>query len=404
MVRTDVVVVGAGIVGLATAHAILSTSPGTSVLVLDKESEPARHQSGRNSGVIHSGVYYRPGSVKARTVAAGRESLLRFCRDEGIPHEIVGQLVVAVEEEERGVLRDLEAQGQQNGVPAEVISAERMRDLEPHVAGVEALHIPSTGIVDFRRVCSALLNRIEQAGGEFLPGHRVLRFVERDDSVVVMTNRGEIETRVATNCAGLHCDELRDRTKGSTSDALRIVPFRGEYFGLTDKRSDLVRSLVYPAPDVRFPFLGAHFTRSVDGRLHAGPNAVLALSREGYSWGSIDPAECLSLLRFPGFRKLAARHWRTGVDEMAGSLSRAVFVKKLQQLVPEVRADDLVPAPAGVRAQAVDGQGALVSDFVLDETPRILHVLNAPSPAATASLEIGRSVAAPILQRLHCGA
>lgn len=400
MERVDVVVVGGGIVGLATAHALLQARPETRLVVLEKEDRPAAHQSGRNSGVIHSGVYYRPASLKARAVASGRRLLLEFCEAHGIAHQLIGKVIVAVDESQRPGLVELERRAGENMVAAELIGPERLAELEPHARGIAALHVPAAGIVDFGGVCRALVGTIEAAGGTFRPRCTVRTLAEGDASVTLETDGGGIEARTVVNCAGLHSDTLANNSSAKGPRKLRIVPFRGEYRTLVPERENLVRTMIYPVPDPRFPFLGVHFTRTVGGHVHAGPNAVLALAREGYTWGRVDLADTWDLIRFPGFRHLAARHWRTGLGEMHRSLSKATFVRALQQLVPEVTADDLVAAPAGVRAQAVDADGGLVDDFVVEDTARVLHVLNAPSPAATASLEIGRMVAARALERL----
>lgn len=399
--RADVVVVGGGIVGLATARAIQRARPEVMVLVLEKESGPAVHQSGRNSGVIHSGVYYRPGSLKAATVAAGRTAMVEFCQANGVAHQVIGKVIVAVEEREMAGLRELEQRALGNGVPAELIGTGRLAELEPHAAGVGALHVPGAAIVDFRQVCLALARLVADAGGEFRSHSRVIELIEHDRSVLVRTEQGDIEAVTAVNCAGLHSDLLAGRAPASGRPALRIVPFRGEYRSLRAERSHLVRTMIYPVSDPRFPFLGVHFTRAIGGEVHAGPNAVLALAREGYSWRTVDLSDTLELLRFPGFRRLAAHHWSTGLGEIYRSVSERAFLRALQRLVPDVEADDLAPTPAGVRAQAVDANGALVDDFVVEESPRVVHVLNAPSPAATASLEIGRLVAARTLQHLR---
>lgn len=397
--RCDVVVVGGGIVGLATADALLQARPDLSLMVLEKEDRPATHQTGRNSGVIHSGVYYRPGSMKARTVATGRRALLEFCAASGIPTSVIGKVIVAVGGDERPALHELKTRADANGVPAELVGPHGLADLEPHAAGVEALHVPGAAIVDFTRVCEALARRVEAAGGGLRFRRQVSGLTEGGRSVVVRTPEEEIEAGVMVNCAGLHSDVLA-AAGGHPPGSLRIVPFRGEYHRVVPQRGHLVRSMIYPVPDPRFPFLGVHFTRGIDGEVHAGPNAVLAFAREGYSWGVVDVRDTWDLLRFPGFRKLAARHWRTGLGEVRRSFARSALVAALRRLVPEIGASDLEPAPAGVRAQAVDGSGALVDDFVVRDTARTVHVLNAPSPAATASLEIGRMVAARALERL----
>ncbi|MDQ4133769.1 MAG: L-2-hydroxyglutarate oxidase [Actinomycetota bacterium] len=400
MERADVAVVGGGIVGLATAHAVLAARPALKVIVLEKEAEPARHQSGRNSGVIHSGVYYRPGSLKALTVAAGRRALLALCDAHGIPYRISGKVIVATDGEGlRGLHRLLErARG--GGVAAELIRPERLAELEPHAVGIAALHVPDAGVVDFRQVCETLVDLVRRNGGLFQSGAHVLSLTDRGDSAVVASQQGDVEAKVVANCAGLQSDQLTNHGAPAGPRDIRIVPFRGEYRHLRDDRSHLVRSMIYPVPDPTFPFLGPHFTRGIDGEVHAGPNAVLALAREGYSWRAFDVADTYDLIRFQGFRRLARSHWRMGLSELYRSLSPRAFTEALRQLVPEVSQADLVPATAGVRAQAVDASGALVDDFVIRESRRVVHVLNAPSPAATASLEIGRVVAERVTERL----
>jgi L-2-hydroxyglutarate oxidase len=344
--------------------------------------------------VIHSGVYYRPGSLKARLVAAGRKALLEFCESNGVSYRITGKVIVAVDERERPRLEELRRRGEQNGVRTELVGAGRLAELEPHAAGVAALHVPGAGIVDFAQVCESLCRRLGERDGEVRTGWRVLGLEERAGGAVVRTDRAEMGARVVVNCAGLQSDRLAAGTAAAEGPPVRIVPFRGEYRRMVHDRSHLVRSMIYPVPDSRFPFLGVHFTRAIDGEVHAGPNAVLALAREGYSWRAVDPVDTWDLLRFAGFRRLAARHWRPGLAEVRRSLSRRAFVAELQRLVPALRAGDLRAAGAGVRAQAVAADGSLVDDFVIRQSPSMVHVLNAPSPAATASLEIGRMVAA----------
>lgn len=393
MERFDAVVVGGGIVGLATAHALLADRPGLRLAVVEKEPRLAAHQTGRNSGVIHSGIYYRPGSLKARLAVDGRQRLVRFCEAHGVPYDMCGKVIVAVDPSELGRLRDLEDRACRNGVAAERIGPGRLAELEPYARGVEALHVTDTGVVDFVAVTETLARLVTGAGGRVLTGREVTSLSERDRGVVVETARGTLEASCVVNCAGLQSDLLGRDVLGPRPD-VRIVPFRGEYHELVQDRRFLVRHLIYPVPDPAFPFLGVHFTRGIDGGVHAGPNAVLALAREGYSWRVVDRHEVLALLRFPGMRPLARRYWRTGAGEVLRSLSRRALARALRRLVPEVRRADLVPAPAGVRAQALGADGSLFDDFVIRETPRIVHVLNAPSPAATASLAIGAEVAA----------
>ncbi len=395
MDQVDVVVVGAGIVGLATARAVQQADPSVSVTVLDKEGGPGRHQSGRNSGVMHAGVYYPPGSEKARLCTAGRISMVEYCREHGIAHEICGKVVVAVDEAERTRLAELERRCQANGVRVEMIGGAQLREIEPHATGIAALRVRDTGITDYPAVCRTLAGEIERAGGTLRLDTAVTAGHERAEGLVIETTVGEIAARRVVTCAGLHADRVAVAISGPEGAAgLRIVPFRGEYFELVPERAHLVRTLIYPVPDPQFPFLGVHLTRGVEGHVHVGPNAVLALAREGYSWRAVDVADLRETLGFPGFRKLAARYWRYGAVEMTRSVSKRRFTRALQRLVPEVMRSDLVPAPAGVRAQAVAPDGNLVDDFAFCQIGRALHVLNAPSPAATASLEIGRTIAA----------
>jgi L-2-hydroxyglutarate oxidase len=391
----DVVVVGAGIVGLATARAILLRRPATSVVVLEKEAGPALHQSGRNSGVIHSGIYYRPGSTKASMVAAGRAALTAFCRDAGVDVAWPGKVVVAVDESELPALQRLQERALQNGVKTEWLDAARVREREPHVRARAALLVPGTGIVDFAEVCRRLASDIEDRGAEVRCSVVVGAVREERRSVVVESERASWTAAAVVNCAGLYADRL-----AATADG-RIVPFRGEFYDLAPHAEHLVKSLVYPVPDPRFPFLGVHLTRTITGRVHAGPNAILALAREGYSWREIDVRELAGLISDPAFWRLARRHWRTGAVEMYRSLSKASFTAAVQRLVPEISASDLLRAEAGVRAQAISASGELLDDFWIAASDRVVNVLNAPSPAATASLEIGRHISEMVLTRLE---
>jgi len=396
--RCDVAVIGGGIIGLATARAVLELRPQLRVIVLEKEQGVAAHQSGRNSGVLHSGIYYRPGSLKARLAVAGRASMLRFCADHGVPHEVCGKVIVATDAREETRLAELVARGRQNGVRVEAIDPLRLRELEPFAVARAAAHVPDTGIVDFARVCHVLEALLTGAGAEVRTGWGVSRLDTRPEAIVLESPAGELAARCAVNCAGLFSDRLAGGV--GTDTGIRIVPFRGEYHQLERGREHLVRNLLYPVPDPAFPFLGVHLTRGIDGRVHAGPNAVLALAREGYSWSVIDRAELAELLRFPGFRVLVRRYWRVGGAELARSVSRSALARALRRLVPDVRARDLVRADAGVRAQALSADGTLLDDFVIRETKRAVHVVNAPSPGATASLEIGRCVADRVVGHL----
>ncbi len=387
------VVIGAGIVGLATARALRRAQPSLPVVVLDKEDGIARHQTGRNSGVIHAGVYYKPGSEKARLCAAGRLSMVEYCQERGIRHEVCGKLVVAVTRDEIGRMDDLHQRCLANGVPVERLGPAGMRDVEPHVAGVAALHVPVTGIVDYRDVSAALAEDLRADGVEIRTGVAVRGGRARAGGVEIDTDDGLLTATVAVNCGGLHADRIARAMGAADVDGIRIVPFRGEYYELDEAASPLVRALIYPVPDPRFPFLGVHLTKGIGGHIHAGPNAVLGLAREGYSWRALDRHDVAETLGFSGFRRLARRYWRYGLHETFRSLSTRSFARALQRLVPEVRQEHLRRAPAGVRAQAVFADGTLADDFVFRQDGPMLHVLNAPSPAATASLEIGRIIA-----------
>jgi L-2-hydroxyglutarate oxidase len=389
--QCDVAVVGGGLVGAATALA-LSSQGGLSVAVLEAEDRLAAHQSGHNSGVIHSGLYYKPGSLKATLCVEGARALYRFCEEEGIAHERCGKLVVVTDPEELPRLDELERRGRANGIEGlRRLRAEEIREIEPHATGIAGLHVPETGIVDYPAVAQAYGRRIEEKGGTVWTGARVTNVHRNGAGLIVETGRGEVACRLLVNCAGLQCDRIASLC-GAEVD-VRIVPFRGEYYELAPEKHGLVRGLIYPVPDPRFPFLGVHLTRMIKGGVEAGPNAVLALRREGYRWTDISPRDLASTAAWPGFWKLAARFWKIGAYEVRRSLMKSVFVRDLQRLVPEIRDEDLHRAGAGVRAQALDRKGALLDDFHIVESERAIHVLNAPSPAATASLAIGRKIA-----------
>lgn len=395
MDRADVLVVGAGIVGLATARAVVRSHPDQAVVVLEKEPAVAAHQSGRNSGVIHAGVYYQPGSDKARLCRAGRTSMVEYCRAHGIDHEVCGKLVVALDDDERRRLADLERRCDANGVRAVTVGPDRLREIEPHAAGIAALHVLDTGIVDYAQVCRVLAAEIEEAGASIRLRCAVRSGVDTPSGLVVDTTKGPIEAKRVVTCAGLHADEVAQALSGPSGAAgMRVIAFRGEYRELAPARSHLVRGLVYPVPDPQFPFLGVHLTRGINGAVHVGPNAVLAFAREGYRWRRVDARHLFDTFRFPGFRRFAARNWRFGLDEMTRSLSRRRFTAAVRRLLPEIEKGDLVDAPSGVRAQAIAATGELVDDFAIHSVGRAVHVLNAPSPAATASLEIGATIAA----------
>ena len=387
----DFAVIGGGIIGLATARALLKRYPGSGVVVLEKEASWARHQTGHNSGVIHSGIYYKPGSLKAHFSREGSTGLVEFCREHGIAHEICGKVIVATERREMPLLKNLYERGLQNGLRVEKIGPEELREIEPHAAGIAALRVPETGIVDYVGVAKAFAAEIGETGGELRPGTRVEAISERGGGVELSTNRGTFRARTLVNCAGLYSDRVA--AMSGVAPPAKIVPFRGEYYELAPERRALVRGLIYPVPNPAFPFLGVHFTRMVEGGVEAGPNAVLGLAREGYGKTDVNLRELAEILGYGAFWRLAAKNWWTGAGEVFRSLSKKAFVRSLQRLVPEVREEDLVPAEAGVRAQALKKDGSLVDDFLIVEGERSVHVLNAPSPAATACIPIGESVA-----------
>jgi L-2-hydroxyglutarate oxidase len=391
MNRYDLVVIGGGIVGLAVARAIVGRRP-LDLAVLEAENRLAAHQTGHNSGVIHSGLYYLPGSLKAVNCIRGREMLYRFCREHDIPHERCGKLVVATTAGERLRLEELRRRGEANGLKGlTLLESEALREREPHASGLAALFVPQTGIVDFVQVAETLGRLVGERGGDVLVGQRVMDVRRDGPEFVLVTLRAEIRARRLINCGGLYSDRIARLS--ASEPGLRIVPFRGEYFDLVPERRHLVRNLIYPVPDPRFPFLGAHFTRTIQGGVEAGPNAVLALSRKGYSWRRISLGDTCEMLRYGGFRSMVRRHWRMGLKEMTRSLAPRAFVAALQRLVPEVRLADVRRSAAGVRAQAVAANGDLIDDFRIVEGERTIHVLNAPSPAATASLAIGETIA-----------
>lgn len=390
--KTDVLIIGGGIVGLAAGLAMTKKYPALNICVLEKEPVLGAHQTGNNSGVIHSGLYYKPGSEKARTCVAGARQLVEFCREHGIAHDICGKLVVATNEAELPALAELFRRGKANGVAGvEEIGPERIREIEPHAAGIRALWVPETGIADYPALARKYAELIEKSGGSVLTGARVTAVQKISGGYAVASAKGAFEAAMLINCAGLQSDRVA-LMSGAKPDA-KIVPFRGEYYTLKPAACHLVKGLIYPVPDARFPFLGVHFTRMISGGVEAGPNAVLALKREGYTRFSFNFHDALESLAYPGFRKMAFKYWRTGLSEMYRSFSKAAFVRALQKLVPEIRAEQLEDGGAGVRAQALLPDGSMVDDFRIVRDEHAIHVLNAPSPAATASLAIGEKIA-----------
>ncbi len=391
----DLTIVGGGILGLATALKLIRAHPSLRLLILEKEAEIARHQTGNNSGVIHSGLYYRPGSLKARSCVAGRKELMAFCDENAVPYEICGKVVVATSEEELPRLEELHRRGIANGLKdLQIIGPERLKELEPHATGIKGLHVPETGIIDYKKVAAAYAEKIRDAGGDIRLSQRVVGILDRPEEIVLQTSGGDYRTKHLINCCGLQSDIVAQMMGGgnNSEEEHRIIPFRGEYYKIAPERQFLVRNLIYPVPDPTFPFLGVHFTRMARGGVEAGPNAVFAYAREGYRHTDINLSDLWRTISFKGFWAITGKYWQTGFGELYRSLSKSAFVRALQKLLPEIRESDLVPGGAGVRAQAVSASGALVDDFVIKQTRKAIHVLNAPSPGATASLAIGQQI------------
>jgi L-2-hydroxyglutarate oxidase len=390
MLKADVAIIGGGIVGLATAYQLSELHPEKRVVVLEKEAGLAQHQTGHNSGVLHSGIYYRPGSLRAKNCRSGKEAMQAFCAANDIDHEICGKVIVAIAESELPALDKIYERGQENGVGCEIIDAERLAELEPHTAGIRAIHVPSAGIVNYRQVCECLARLVQERGGEIVKGAKVTGIHHGVSEITLQSSSVEVAAKYVVNCGGLHSDRVTKM--GGVRPEVKIVPFRGEYYELRPEAYHLCRNLIYPVPDPKFPFLGVHFTRMIDGTVECGPNAVLAFAREGYRRRDVNLYDLCESLTYSGFLRLAVKYWRTGAGEMWRSLSKAAFLHALQRLIPEVQSADIHAAPAGVRAQAVSPDGAIVDDFMIQSHDRIVNVCNAPSPAATSSLNVGKLV------------
>ena len=395
---TDILIIGGGIVGLATALKLKQANPHLTLILLEKESELAKHQTGNNSGVIHSGLYYKPGSLKATNCIKGYHLLLDFCKENEIPFELCGKVVVATSEDELPLLDNLFIRGQQNGLAnLRKLSQGELKEIEPHVNGMKGIFVPQTGIVDYKLVALKYGELLAKLGAEIKLDEKVVSIKSDGSRSTIVTEKSSYQAKLVINCAGLYSDKVTSMTREKVN--YKIIPFRGEYFKLRKEKEYLVKNLIYPVPDPNFPFLGVHFTRMAKGGVEAGPNAVLAFSREGYKKSDINLAELAETIAWPGFQKVAAKYWKTGFGEMYRSFSKAAFTKALQKLLPEIKEEDLVEGGAGVRAQACDRDGGLVDDFLILEEANVINVCNAPSPAATSSLAIGETVAALALKR-----
>jgi L-2-hydroxyglutarate oxidase len=395
-IKYDIAVVGAGLVGLATAYQLKLAKPDLKVLIIDKESGVAKHQSGHNSGVIHSGIYYKPGSLKAQNCISGYQSIVEFAQQHDIPYEICGKIIVATTVKELKGLSNIYQRGVQNQLSGlRKLSAEESREIEPHCAAIESIYVPQTGIIDYPKMADKILELFKELGGEAVFNHEVIKIHQNKDELIIETNHGSYQTSKLVSCGGLFSDRIASLTENDND--LRIIPFRGEYYKLKPERESLVKHLIYPVPDPEFPFLGVHFTRMIGGGIEAGPNAVLAFKREGYKFSDFSLKDMGQTLSWPGFWKIVAKYGQTGMGEIYRSLSKAAFTRSLQKLIPEINQDDLVEGGAGVRAQACDKKGNLIDDFNILQNGNIIHVRNAPSPAATSSLSIGKLISQQIL-------
>ncbi len=395
----DFAIIGGGIVGLSSAMALGKCYPDARILVLEKESKWADHQTGNNSGVIHSGIYYKPGSFKAKFCREGSRSMVEFCQEHNIAHEVCGKVIIATKTEQLPRLENLYQRGLENGLKLTKLNPKEVNEIEPHVSCIAGLQVETTGIANYRQVCQKYADIVKTQGGELRLNTRVEKIRKAGKAQLLETNNGSFETRFVINCAGLHSDRVAKLSQ--VDPQAKIVPFRGEYYELTPEKRYLVKGLIYPVPNPDFPFLGVHFTRMIDGSVHAGPNAVLSFKREGYQKTDFDLHDFAEVMTYPGFWKLAAKHADEGIQEIIRSFSKAAFVRSLQELIPEVRAEDLVPTHAGVRAQALMKDGKLVDDFLIVQGENSINVCNAPSPAATSSLEIGKAIVAQIPKQSH---
>jgi len=387
----DIVIIGAGLVGLATAYQTKLKNPNSKILILEKENNVALHQSGHNSGVIHSGIYYKPGSLKAKNCIEGYNSVINFAKEYGITYDLCGKIIVATSQEELPLLDNIYKRGIDNGLNnLKYLSREEFREIEPHCEGVRAIKVPQTGIIDYPGIAKKIKELFEELGGEIKFNNEVKDIINKDSEIIIKTNNAEFKTRKLVSCAGLYSDKITKMTN-EKNDVI-IIPFRGEYYKIKDEKKHLVKHLIYPVPDPNFPFLGVHFTRMVDGNIEAGPNAVLAFRKEGYQFFDFSFSETMQTLTWPGFRKIVAKYGKTGMGEVHRSLSKSAFTKALQKLMPEIQENDLVAGGSGVRAQACDRNGALIDDFDIVKNGNIIHVRNAPSPAATSCLSIGNKI------------
>lgn len=392
----DIIIIGAGLVGLATAYQTMLKNPGSRILILEKENDVALHQSGHNSGVIHSGIYYKPGSLKARNCIEGYNSVINFAEKYGIRYDLCGKIIVATSQEELPLLDNIYKRGVENGLQnLKYLSREEFREIEPHCEGVKAIKVPQTGIIDYPGIAQKIKELFEELGGEVRFNNEVKNIIDKGSEIIVTTNISEFKSKKLISCAGLYSDKITKMT--NKENDVVIIPFRGEYYKIKDEKKYLVKHLIYPVPDPSFPFLGVHFTRMIDGNIEAGPNAVLAFKKEGYHFFDFNFNETMQTMLWPGFRKIVAKYGKTGMEEMHRSLSKSAFTKALQKLLPEIQENDLVPGGSGVRAQACDRNGGLIDDFDIVKNGNIIHVRNAPSPAATSCLSIGNTISELIM-------